>query len=49
MSGTAIHAKSHGRTDSDSQCMGSPSSSVREFEVDILEQSTRAASLRDGH
>ena len=48
-SGTAVHAKSHGRTDPESQCMGSPSPSVRRSEVDILEHSTRAASIRDTH
>ena len=36
-------------TDSKSQCMRSPSSSVRRSEVDILEHSTRAASIRDTH
>ena len=47
--GTAIHAKSHGRTDLESQCMGSPSSPVRKSEVDILEHSTKAAPIRDTH
>ena len=44
-----MHAKRHGGADSESQCMGSSSSSVRGLGIDVFEHSSRESSVRDTH
>ena len=48
-SGTGAPAESHGKTDSKSHCVGSSGSSIRSFEIDVFEHSSRATSIRDTH